>query len=108
MTAVGSPQQAAERIAADLSVLADKLDTLRERPDWHHDAVIAPALKAVTAAARSTSSQRAARRAERDEQRADDLARAKVARSSMRTPASDRRTGGPAGVVATAKAKKRA
>ncbi|NVN52267.1 hypothetical protein [Mycolicibacterium hippocampi] len=107
MTAVGSPQQAAEKIAADLSVLADKLDTLRERPDWHHDHLIAPALRALTSASRSTAEQRAKRRAARDEHRADDLARAHVARSPMRTSAGDRRTGGPAGVVRKAKASKR-
>uniref|UniRef100_A1UJR1 Uncharacterized protein n=2 Tax=unclassified Mycobacterium TaxID=2642494 RepID=A1UJR1_MYCSK len=98
--ATGSPQQAAEKVAADLAALAEKLDVLRERPDWHHDDVLAPALAALTSAAKSTPAQRAKRRAAKDEARADELARAKAARNRFRTPASDRRTGGPNAVKA--------
>ncbi|BBX69010.1 hypothetical protein [Mycolicibacterium psychrotolerans] len=109
MTAVGSPQQAAEKITADLSLLADKLTTLRGRPDWtpEHDALVASGVEAVAQAATATESDRARRARAADEQRADDLARAKAARSPHRTPARDRQTGGPAGVVKAAKGRAR-
>lgn len=105
MTAVGSPQQAAETITTDLSLLADKLTALRGRPDWTpaHDALVGSGVEAVAQAATATEADRTRRARAADEQRADDLARAKAARSSVRTPSSDRRTGGPAGVAKAAK-----
>lgn len=101
--AAGSPQQAAEKLAADLTLIAEKLDVLRERPDWHHDDVLAPALAALTSAAKSTPAQRAKRRVAKKDARADELARAKAARNKFRTPASDRRTGGPNAQAAKAR-----
>ncbi|OBB76807.1 hypothetical protein [Mycobacterium sp. 852014-52144_SCH5372336] len=112
MTAVGSPVQAAEKLAADLTGIADRLMTLRGRADWSadHDALVGAAIDAVTAAATSTAADRARRVQAAADARDDDRVRAHAARSPYRTPESDRRTGGPAAVAkkARAKARKRA
>ena len=110
MTAVGSPHQAAEKLAADLAVIADRLTTLRGRPDWtaDHDALVAAGVDALTAAASSTDADRAARAQAADEAREDDRVRAHAARSPYRTPHSDRVTGGPAAVAKKARAAKKA
>ena len=101
---VGSAQQQAEKVAADLTALAAKLDRLRDRPDWSHDDVIAPALEALTAAATSTAQDRAQRRAAADEERQLDLDAALRARSPYRTVRGDARTGGPRKAAQTARA----
>jgi hypothetical protein len=91
--AVGSPHQAAEKIAHDLGVIADKLDRLRDRSDWTSqgcDAVVAEAVERLSAATKSTARDRAKRAVDADAERQADLTRARAARSPVRTSRTDR------------------
>lgn len=108
MTAVGSPHQAAEKLAADLAVIADRLTTLRGRLDWTpaHDALVGAGVDALTAASTSTDADRAARSQAAADANEDARVAARAARSPLRTPHSDRVTGGPAAVAKKARAAK--